>query len=266
MRLLPCLALLAIAACSSTPGATPAEAPAPAAETRDAPPTEAARTDPFEAAVAHPSRPAADRERDESRKPARVLPLLELKPGDTVADLMGGRGYYTELLAHLVGPKGTVYAQNNAYVIERFAGEALSERLARPELSQVTRVDAELDALPFEAGSLDAAFMGLFYHDTVWMEIDRPAMNQAVFEALEPGGVWVVTDHHAAEGHGVDDVKSLHRIERDVVVEEVTAAGFELLSDHEALRNPGDDRTKNVFDDELRGKTDRFLLVFRKPR
>lgn len=241
-------------------GQAPAGAPADDADASTVTATEA-----IAAAIAHPDRPADDRERDPGRAPEAILALLEVKPGDTVADLMAGRGYYTELLARTVGREGTVYAQNNAYVVERFADEALTARLARPGLQHVVRLDRELEDLGLPEGQLDAAFMGLFYHDSVWMGADRDAMNEAIFAALKPGGVFVVTDHHAAPGKGVEHVKTLHRIEKVVVQREIEAAGFVLDGESERLRNPRDDRTRNVFEDGLRGKTDRFVLRFRKP-
>lgn len=217
------------------------------------------------AAVAHPDRPAEDVARDADRRPAEMMAWMGIRPGLVVADLMGGRGYYTELLARAVGPGGTVYAQNNAYVVERFAGEALLTRLSRPGLENVVRLDRELTDLGLPLGGVDVAFMGLFYHDTFWMEVDRPAMNAAILAALRPGGLFVVTDHHAAEGSGDRDVKSLHRVERSLVVQEIQAAGFVLDAETDLLRHPEDDRSQNVFDEALRGKTDRFALRFRKP-
>lgn len=219
----------------------------------------------IDAAVAHPDRPADDRARDAARKPADVLAFYGVEPGMTVLDLMAGRGWYTEILARVVGPEGRVYAQNNAYVVEKFADGPLTERLDRMSLPQVARMDAELEALSVSPGSVDVAFLGLFYHDTYWMELPRDAINRGVFEALKPGGVYAVFDHHAEAGSGTRDVKTLHRVERDLVVAEILEAGFVLDAESDLLARPEDDRTLNVFDDAIRGRTDRFVLRFVKP-
>lgn len=218
------------------------------------------------AALAHAQRPAADRERDGQRRPGEVLEFCGVEPGMTVADMMAGTGYYTEILARYLGQEGTVYAQNNRYVLERFADEGLSKRLAKPGLERVIRLDTEVDAPELPAGALDAALMFLFYHDTFWMKADRAAMNKAIFDALKPGGVFCVSDHRAAPGAGASGVESIHRIEESIVSREVQAAGFVLEESSALLAHPADDRSGNVFDPEIRGRSDRFLLRFRKPK
>lgn len=237
----------------------PAAAPVDAA----AAPVDAAAA--IATAVDHPDRPADDRGRDGDRRPAAVLAFFEVAPGMKVADLMTGRGYYAELLARVVGPTGTVYAQNNAFVVQRFADGPLRERLARPGLERVVRLDRELDDPGLPAGELDRVMMVLFYHDTYWQKVDRAAMNRAVFAALRPGGIYGVVDHHAEAGSLDRDVETLHRVDAALVEREILAAGFELVGTSDVLRHPEDRRDLNVFDPALRGKTDRFVYKFRKP-
>lgn len=108
-----------------------------------------------------------------------------------------------------------------------FAEAPWAARLKKPIMAGVVRVNREFDdPLPAEAKGLDAAVMVLFYHDSVWLETDRTKMNKAIFAALKPGGTYCVVDHAAAAGHGLDDVKTLHRIEEAAVVKEISAAGF----------------------------------------
>jgi predicted methyltransferase len=216
-------------------------------------------------AVSNPARPEADRVRDADRKPAEVLAFLGIAPGATVLDLVAGSGYYSEILAYAVGEQGRVYVQNHKWVLERFGDEALVARLSKPALANATRWDRELTRLDLPPGSLDAAVMVLFYHDTYWQGVDRAAMNAAVFEALKPGGVFGVVDHRAEAGSGDRDVKEIHRVDEKWVAREVVAAGFVLEAESDILTHPEDDRRKNVFDPSIRGKTDRFVYRFRKP-
>lgn len=216
-------------------------------------------------AVASPERLEEDRVRDVDRHPAEVLAFFGIGPDMKVAEMAAGRGYYTELLARVVGPGGSVLAQNNAYVLEKFAEAPLTERLARPGLENVTRLDTEFDDPQLPTGELDSVLMVLFYHDTYWMKTDRTRMNAAIFAALKPGGVFGVIDHHAAAGSADRDVQTLHRIDAELVKREVLAAGFVLEGESAVLAHPEDDRTKNVFDEALRGETDRFVYKFRKP-
>jgi predicted methyltransferase len=216
-------------------------------------------------ALAHPDRPAEDRQRDIDRKPEQVLEFFSLRPGMKVADLMAGGGYYTEILSRYLGKEGTVYAQNNAIALRRFAADAMDRRLNGRDLDNVVRVDRELEDPGLPEGELDAVIMGLFYHDAYWMGVDREAMNRAIFKALKPGGTYGVFDHHAEAGSRDRDVESLHRVDAEMVRREIRDAGFEWFGAGDMLRNRDDDRTQNVFDPAIRGKTDRFVFRFRKP-
>lgn len=223
----------------------------------------------IQALVAATDRDAKDRELDAGRHPGELLTFFDIKPGMRVAELGAGTGYTAELLARRVGPKGKVYAQNTKFILERFAEGPWSERLLKPVMKPVVRVDREFDApLPAEAKNLDAVLLVLFYHDTYWMGIDRAKLNAAVFTALKPGGIYAVVDHSAAAGHADQDVKTLHRVEEELVVSEMKAAGFDLVEEGFFLRNPADaldwSASPSAANDK-RGTSDRFVLKFKKP-
>jgi predicted methyltransferase len=210
----------------------------------------------------------ADKKIDAGRHPAELLSFLGLKPGDRVAELAAGGGYTTELLARAVGPKGKVWGENNAFVMQ-FAEKRWAGRLAKPVMKNVVRVDKELDApLPPDAKNLDAVVMVLFYHDSVWMNVERDRMNKAIFDALRHGGQYVVVDHTAPEGSGLADVKTTHRIDELTVLREVERAGFHHVASADFLRNPADTRDWNDSPPEAgdrRGTSDRFVFKFIKP-
>ncbi len=221
------------------------------------------------AAVDAADRTDADRALDPGRHPAELLAFAGVTAGMKLAELGAGTGYTAELLARVVGPAGVVYGQNPRFLLERFAEKPWSERLLRPAMKQAVRVDREFDApLPPEASGLDAVLLILFYHDTVWLEVDRAKMNAAVFAALRPGGVFVVVDHSGRAGTGTSEARTLHRIEESVVREEIERAGFRLAGEASFLRNPSDTRDWNASPSsaaERRGTSDRFALKFRKP-
>jgi predicted methyltransferase len=222
------------------------------------------------AIVAAADRSEADRELDAGRHPDELLAFFGVKPGMKLAELGAGGGYTAELLARAVGPEGKVYGQNSKFILERFAEKPWSERLRKPLMKNVVRVDAEFDApIPPEVKNLDGVFLVLFYHDTVWMEIDRAKMNAAIFAALEPGGFFAVVDHSGKEGSGVSEAKTLHRIEESVLRQEIEKAGFRLDAEASFLRNPDDPRDWNAAPSaagERRGTSDRFVLKFVKPQ
>jgi len=184
-----------------------------------------------------------------------------------VIDLMSGVGWYADVLARAVGPEGRVIAQNNSISNDRYGG-ALAEHMTESGLANVDLLVADLDALSIEdvgGGNLDAAFMVQFYHDTVWMGVDRSEMLRRILAALRPGGRFIVIDHHAKKGAGLEAVETLHRIEEGNVIAEIEAAGFHLVHRSSMLSNRLDDREKIVLDPRVRGGTDRFLLRFEKP-
>lgn len=220
------------------------------------------------AVVAAADRSQADRALDDGRKPAELLAFAGVAPGQRALDLCAGGGYTAELLARAVGPSGVVYGQNPKFVLG-FAEKPWSERLATPAMQNAVRVDAELDARwPAEVKDLDVVTLVLFYHDTVWLGVDRAKLNQNVFAALKPGGSYVIVDHAAKTGDGVTAVKTLHRIEESVVKAEVAQAGFVLDGEASFLREPADTKDWSGSPREAgekRGKSDRFVLRFKKP-
>ncbi|MEO8630193.1 MAG: SAM-dependent methyltransferase [Betaproteobacteria bacterium] len=220
--------------------------------------------------VSAPERSPEDRALDAGRKPAELLAFLGIQPGWRIADLGTAGGYTTELLERAVGAEGVIYGQNSKVMLEKFAEKPWSARLAKPVMKAVVRLDRDFDdPFPADIAPLDAVTIVLFYHDTVWLEVNREAMNKAVFAALKPGGVFLVVDHSARPGDGVKVAASFHRIEESVVKAEVEAAGFALDKEADFLRNSTDTRDWNDSpraSGDRRGTSDRFVLLFRKPK
>jgi predicted methyltransferase len=214
-------------------------------------------------------RSADDRKLDAGRMPAELLAFVAIEPGMKVAEISAGGGYTTEFLARAVGPNGVVYAQNSPWVLQRFAEKPWSERLQKPVMKNVVRVDREFDdPLPNTAHDLDAVVNVLFYHDTVWQRVDRERMNRAIFAALKAGGEYIIVDHESRAGAGTADVETLHRIEGKVVREEVERAGFKFAASADFLKNPSDTLDWNASPmaaGERRGTSDRFVYKFVKP-
>ncbi|MBO9557705.1 MAG: class I SAM-dependent methyltransferase [Caulobacter sp.] len=219
------------------------------------------------AALADPARPAADTARDAARHPAEILALANIKPGAKVADLMMGGGYFTRILSAAVGPTGTVYAYQPDEFIKFKASYGEDQKAVAAAYKNVTPLNSSLSALDLPDG-LDAAITVQNYHDLHLKPFptDTAAkLNAEVFKSLKPGGVFLVVDHYAADGSGLDAPDKLHRIDIAAVKSEVEAAGFKLAGQSDVLRNPADPRTASVFDPSIRGKTDQFVLKFVKP-
>ena len=210
----------------------------------------------FSSILADKDRPDTEKALDPSRKPNEVLAFYGVNSGDKVADIFAARGYYTAILSQVVGPQGTVYSVVPAPRPE------LTERFKNPKFTNVRLIEGPLDklALP-QDGSLDFALIHLNYHD---LSPDvRIAMNKRILGALKRGGVYGIVDHSAKEGSGNEAVKTLHRIDKLLVIKEVTGSGFKLAKEGTMLTRPEDQRDFNV--NKQRDLSDRFVLAFQKP-
>jgi predicted methyltransferase len=222
------------------------------------------------AAVADSNRPDADRQRDANRKPAETLAFTGVKPGAQIAELLPGGGYFTRLFSKAVGGSGHVYALVPAPLVNAPAdvpdfAARVKAIAADPNYANVSVVVEPFSQLAVPA-PVDLVWTSQNYHDLHnFPGLDVGVFNKMVFDDLKPGGIYLVLDHTAEEGSGGRDTKTLHRIDPDAVKKEVLAAGFVFVGSSDLLRQPGDTRTVKVFDPAVRGKTDQFILKFRKP-
>ena len=249
--------LLAVAALTLVqPGVSSADAAGPAGIPRY-----------VTAAVADPARPAADAERDAARKPADTLAFAGVKPGDQVLELGPGRGYFTRLLSAVVGAQGkvTIYTVSAPPKPEALPPQ-LTAITADPHYANVSLTLKRLIEMRPSA-TFNLVWTTQNYHDFHNVpDIDMATLNRAIFESLKPGGLYLVVDHAAEAGSGARDTNTLHRIDRETVISEVKAAGFELAEEGNFLRNSGDPHTDKVFEGPIQGHTDQFALKFRKPK
>jgi len=219
------------------------------------------------AAVQSSSRPDADRERDVNRKPELVIAFAGIKPGQKVAELMPGRGYFTRIFCQIVGPKGHLYTIAIRPVVKRDPPPPDASGTAAPDPCQnVTAETQDAADLKLPEG-LDVVWTSENYHDLHNAYFGKPdieAFDRVIFNALKPGGLFMVEDHVAAAGSGARDTETLHRIDPELVKKELTAIGFVFDGASEVLHNPEDTHDAKVF--ELKGRSDKFLFRFRKPR
>ena len=224
------------------------------------------------AAVSAPGRPETATRLDEVRRPAEVLRWLGLERGDRVLDYFTGTGYYAEIMARAVGPQGSVTGWNSPSFArnERVAAALAAIRERSPNASFYA---TPTTALSFADNSYDFVMLHLVYHDAYWESaqfglprIDPNTVTQALFRAVKPGGTVAVIDHIAAPGRETRaEVEATHRIDPATVRADFERAGFVFDGESDLLRNPEDDRSKNVFDPTIRGRTDRFVYRFRRP-
>ena len=208
---------------------------------------------------------------DALRKPAELLRFLGLQKGSRVADMFGGNLYWAEIFGPAIGPKGRV----TIWQPQQFYGQKTYDRLTAFTAKQP---NVFMRVSPFEAPNLpantyDFMLINLDYHDVYWENADRKIPRQdpdawlaTIYAAMKPGATVGVVDHIANPGDTRATVEKLHRIDPATVKADFKRAGFVLVAESKMLRNPADDRSLNVFDEKIRGKTDRFVFKFRKPR
>ena len=232
----------------------------------------AAGADPYDAAVHHAGRTERDLTRDAIDHPAELLRLTKLAPGMRVADVLAGDGYYSELASYIVGPTGHVLLLNNA-AFEKFSDNRSVARLADHRLPNVEQRTVDLEKMGLEMDSLDAVLLVKVYHDLYWPGPDGPwpkftpsiVLDQIV-AALKPGGVLLLIDHSAKPGTGQTQAGVLHRIDEQFARKDFESRGLAPIAESNLLRNPADGRDLVSYEGPMLGKTDRFVIVFRKSR
>jgi len=208
-----------------------------------------------------------DLKRDKLSKGPEVVSLVNIESGMTVLDVFGGGGYYSEIVAGIVGDTGKVYLHNNqAYM--PYVEKELIARLKENRLANVKRYDREADKLGFSAEQFDVAFHILGYHDlyhtTAGWKVDKDGFLKQLGPAIKQGGKLVIVDHSAVNNSKTKHSQDLHRIDKQYVIDELKGYGFNLTIDSDLLSNDKDTRMISPFKPEMRRKTDRFVLVFEK--
>ncbi|MBV1907983.1 MAG: hypothetical protein KUG78_01610 [Kangiellaceae bacterium] len=214
-------------------------------------------------------RKEADTKRDRNRRPHQALEFFGLKEDMKVIEFAPGNGWYTKILAPLLKDKGELHL---AYRDEWLKG--MDKLLALEPMNNAKKLPIELSwnnqERQYQLGKLDFAMNDADmllnireYHN--FDAKDKAKLNKATFDALKPGGLYVIVDH--SRRHMAPETHELRRREDAVdVILEVQAAGFILEKSSDMFYRPDDALTFEVGRKTVTGNTDRFTLVFRKPK
>jgi predicted methyltransferase len=223
----------------------------------------------IEKSIASAERTAADRERDARDKPAEVMAFADVKPGMVVADIFAAGGYYTELFSGVVGPGGKVLHINNM-PYAAYSKDDIKARFTEGRLKNVERHIVEASYMNIAPRSVDLAVIVMSYHDVYWIdekegwpEINPDAFLDGIKRMLKPGGKLLIVDHNAAAGTGRESAQKLHRLNEEWSKKSITSHGFVFEKSYEGLRNPADQLDKMVYDPAVKGKTDRYVHLYR---
>ena len=219
------------------------------------------------ASVNNPARLESNSNRDALRKPAEIIKFMSVQPGMTVLDVIAIGGYYTEILAGVVGDDGRVISHVFA-ASGRDPDDAFSAHIRNSEhLKNVVPIYADFTDLELKENTLDQIFLIQNFHDLYFerFDIDVDAKLAMFRSALKPGGTLAVVDHVAADDAPSTTGNSIHRISPVFTKTTLEAAGFVLEAESDVLLNDTDDPGKMVFDPAVRGKTSRFVHRYRNP-
>ena len=207
---------------------------------------------------------------DAAWKPAAVLEFLQLQPRMQVLDIPADGGYYSEIMARVVGREGRVLA----LVYDEKARNDFAPLRARNR--NISFQPLQLHAIradSFAPDRFDFVLLNLMYHDVYWEDdkagaphVDPENVLAALYRALKPGGTVGIIDFVGKPGDPRVIVNQLHRIDPARVRADFEGAGFVFEGQSDLLHVANDDHTILVFDPTIRGKTDKFVSRFKKPR
>lgn len=220
------------------------------------------------AAMQAPSR-ADDVSEDAGRQMAAIMTFSQVKPGQKVVELIPAEGYWTRVFSGIVGPKGHVYTiwpdGYQQYVDESYAN--WQKLITTPEYSNVSLIRGAGSELKVSE-PVDLVYTCENYHDyhdKFMGPVDMVAFDKKVFDALKPGGVFVIVDNVAPAGSGFSSTDTTHRVDPEAVKKEVESAGFVFDGSSDALKNPADTHLLVSYKPPMSGHNDQFIFRFRKP-
>ena len=214
------------------------------------------------------SRSDAEKARDANRKPAETLAFFGLRSDMRVLELVPGGAWYTKLLAPVLADEGKLLVALGTQRVEAL--------LASGELSGVEIVNVEgnftpaegsrrfdLPGLRFDTKDIDLVLTFRNMHN--FTESGRRALNDESFRVLKKGGLYGVVDHTRRHMQA-DNNENWRRMDPVLMIKEIEAVGFEFVDSSDLHYRFDDELIYEVGRRSVAGNTDRFTLLFRKPK
>ncbi len=223
----------------------------------------------IKAAMDSSIRSDAEKKRDANRKPRQTLEFFGLKEDMRVVELVPGGGWYTKILAPVLADKGEFYVaigtQRLMPMLKEYESLGKVKALATDaRLAPAGDIPGLFSVGEFSLGIDDVDMILTFRNLHNFIPEARANIDDAVFAALKPGGLYGVMDH--TRRHNEPQTReNWRRMDPVTAIKEIQAAGFELVDSSDLHYRPDDELRYEVGRKTVTGNTDRFTLLFRKP-
>ena len=222
----------------------------------------------LEVALKSELRTAKEKERDANRKPIETLAFFGFRDDMRVIELIPGAGWYSKLLAPTLKETGQYYVVMNANRIkdQLLVKPGFEKAIVLEEKASYWRdngsayLTADIETL----GTDNVDMILTFRNYPNFNESGRKSLNDAVFKALKPGGIYGVVSHTARHMEPPSN-ENRRRFDPVLAMKEILEAGFEFVDFSDLHYRKQDDLTREVGDEKVTGQTDRWTLKFRKP-
>lgn len=238
------------------------------ANAQQAQPEETATAKLVKAAMAAEARGDADRERDGNRKPVQTLDFLGLEPDMHVLELLAGGGWYSKLLAPTLAEDGKLYlaiaGARSLPILEGMGYDKVEVIDDKAEFAPTDQFGVfELTGVELPKNKFDMVLTFRNYHN--FTAESRANLNEAVFKALKPGGIYGVIDHTRRHMEPIGP-ENWRRADPVVAIKEILDAGFEFVDYSDLHRRPDDELLYDTARKSVTGNSDRFTFKFMKPK
>lgn len=219
-------------------------------------------------AIANDRRTAEDKARDEERKPLEVLSFFRLEKDMRVIEIMPFGGWFTKIIGPVVRDEGMLYTTQDD--LGQYS-DALEPTLALEGMDKVVKLDWNgppatgnrwVGSGAWDVEPVDLVVTFRNYHNFGYE--DRMAINKSTFDALKPGGLYGIVDHTRRHNEP-DNRENGRRVDPVLVIKEVQDSGFVFVDYGTMKAVPEDELIYEVGNPLVSGKTDRFVLLFKKP-
>lgn len=216
--------------------------------------------DPVRDAVTATTRTPQATVHDAYRKPAELLQLANIRPGQRIVELSAYGNYWSPMLSDIIGEKGELWMYDALFAEPYIPYH--QDFVSRHPNSRFQSIDLNRFEPP---RGVDVVWCAGCFHELLLTGVEMSGFHTKIFKAMKPGGTYVVTFYNARDGRETNDAGRLHRLDPSSVRAIITSYGFTLHQEDRMYRNSADPKDTPVMTEAEGDLADRTVYVFRKP-